>query len=165
MEPTSQKIVDVPTAKVQMEQWQQTGQQIVFTNGCFDIVHLGHVDYLEKARAKGQKLVLGLNSDLSVTRLKGSERPLVHFYARARLLAALSFVDLVVGFEEDTPLDLIKTLQPDILIKGSDYSIENIVGAKEVISWGGSVQTIDLVDGFSTSALVAKIKNLSTNHL
>lgn len=131
---------------------------MVFTNGCFDILHLGHVDYLEKARQRGDKLVLGLNTDLSVKRLKGADRPLNDEYSRGRLLAALAFVDALTYFDEDTPYELIKELKPDILVKGNDYLAENIVGADIVIANGGKVETIALVEGYSTTNIIEKIK-------
>nr|WP_169705032.1 D-glycero-beta-D-manno-heptose 1-phosphate adenylyltransferase [Runella slithyformis] len=138
--------------------WQAESKKIVFTNGCFDIVHLGHIDYLEKARALGHKLVLGLNTDASVSKLKGPLRPVVNEYARARLMAALEFVDAVILFGEPTPLELIQTICPDILVKGDDYTPQNIVGADFVIARGGEVLTIALVQGYSTSSLIEKIK-------
>jgi D-glycero-beta-D-manno-heptose 1-phosphate adenylyltransferase len=142
----------------QVEIWQSEGKKIVFTNGCFDIVHLGHIDYLEKARNLGDKLVLGLNTDASVRRLKGETRPVVNEYARSRMMSALEFVDAVVLFDEPTPLELIETVKPDILVKGDDYSLETIVGADFVISKGGEVKTIALVKGYSTSLLIEKIR-------
>ncbi|QHT68154.1 D-glycero-beta-D-manno-heptose 1-phosphate adenylyltransferase [Rhodocytophaga rosea] len=154
------KIVDWQTATQVVSQWKQQKLSIVFTNGCFDIIHIGHVDYLEKARALGDKLILGLNSDSSVRNIKGEKRPVVSEYARARVMAALSFVDAVVLFDEDTPLRLIQTIKPDILVKGDDYMLENIVGADFVIENGGSVKTVPLVKGFSTSAIIQKIKNV-----
>jgi D-glycero-beta-D-manno-heptose 1-phosphate adenylyltransferase len=138
--------------------WQKAGEKVVFTNGCFDLVHLGHVDYLEKARNLGDRLVLGLNTDSSVSRFKGPERPLQDQNSRARVLAALQFVDLVVFFNEDTPLDLISQLLPNVLVKGSDYLAENIVGADVVKKNGGVVKTIDFVSGYSTTRIVEKIK-------
>jgi D-glycero-beta-D-manno-heptose 1-phosphate adenylyltransferase len=155
---TAQKIQSIEQAQQTLEHWKKQGQQIVFTNGCFDIVHLGHIDYLEKTRNLGDRLVVGLNTDASVQRLKGTSRPVVAEYPRARLIAALEFVDLVVFFGEDTPLNLIETLKPDILTKGSDYSIQNIVGADFVLSNGGKVETLDLIAGYSTSAIIEKIK-------
>jgi len=157
---TKNKIQNRFSAKQIIQKWKDKGSEVVFTNGCFDIVHVGHVDYLEKARNLGDYLVLGLNSDDSVSRLKGKERPIVPENARARLLAALSFVDLVVFFEEDTPKELIAQLLPDILVKGKDYEINQIVGAKEVIENGGKVETIDLVEGFSTTNIIEKIKRI-----
>lgn len=154
---TDSKILSRDEAVKQVAQWQREGKQVVFTNGCFDIVHLGHIDYLEKARNLGQKMILGLNTDASVSRLKGPLRPVVNEYARARLMAALSFVDAVTLFDEPTPLELIQAVKPDILVKGDDYSLENIVGADFVIQHGGSVQTVPLVKGYSTSSLIEKI--------
>ncbi len=155
---TADKISSLESLKQKITAWKQGGDKVVFTNGCFDILHLGHIDYLEKAANKGNKLVIGLNTDASVTRLKGKERPINNEYARARMLAALSFVDAVVSFAEDTPYELIKALQPTTLVKGSDYLAENIVGADIVISNGGSVETIDLVDGYSTSNIINMLK-------
>jgi len=159
MSNTSIKIMSWEDAAQTARTWQAAGKKIVFTNGCFDIVHLGHIDYLEKARALGDKLVLGLNTDASVSKLKGPLRPVVNEYARARLMAALSFVDTVILFGEPTPLELIQTICPDILVKGDDYTVENIVGADFVVDRGGKVITIPLVKGYSTSSLIEKIKN------
>jgi rfaE bifunctional protein nucleotidyltransferase chain/domain len=155
---TSDKIQTLLQATAVIRNWQREGKKVVFTNGCFDIVHLGHIDYLEKARAKGDKLVVGVNADDSVKRLKGETRPIISEYARARMMSAFVFVDMVVIFGEDTPLCLIEALKPDILTKGSDYSVENIVGADFVIKNGGKVETIDLVEGYSTSRIIEKIK-------
>ncbi|MFN8348185.1 MAG: D-glycero-beta-D-manno-heptose 1-phosphate adenylyltransferase [Spirosomataceae bacterium] len=159
MSNTADKILSWEDAAQTARHWQAEGKKIVFTNGCFDIVHLGHIDYLEKARALGDKLVLGLNTDASVSRLKGPSRPVVNEYARARLMAALSFVDTVILFDEPTPLELIQTICPDILVKGDDYTVQNIVGADFVIERGGAVKTISLVKGYSTTSLIEKIKN------
>ncbi len=158
VEQTADKIVGLERAKELADQWHSQDEKVVFTNGCFDIVHLGHVDYLEKARSLGDRLVLGLNTDASVSRLKGPLRPVVDEKARARLMAALSFVDAVILFEEPTPLQVIEALEPDILVKGDDYSVENIVGADFVLSRGGEVKTIPLVKGYSTSSLIEKIR-------
>lgn len=158
MEESARKIVTLPEAKKQVKAWQQAGHHVVFTNGCFDLIHLGHVDYLEKARMLGDKLVLGLNTDDSVSRFKGPERPLQDEISRARVLAAMQFIDLVVFFNEDTPLSLISELLPDILVKGSDYLADNIVGADVVKKNGGVVKTIDFVPGYSTTRIVEKIK-------
>lgn len=155
---TYNKIKSLPEATTQVKAWQNAGLKVVFTNGCFDLLHLGHVDYLEKARSMGDKLVLGLNSDNSVSRFKGPERPLQDQQSRARVLAALQFVDLVVLFDEDTPFNLISQLLPNILVKGSDYLAENIVGADVVKKNGGEVKTIDFVPGYSTTRIVEKIK-------
>jgi rfaE bifunctional protein nucleotidyltransferase chain/domain len=158
MEESALKIVTLAEAKIQVKAWQNAGNRVVFTNGCFDLIHLGHVDYLEKARMLGDKLVLGLNTDDSVSRFKGPERPLQDQISRARVLAAMQFVDLVVFFNEDTPLNLISALLPDILVKGSDYLADNIVGADVVKKNGGVVKTIDFVPGYSTTRIVEKIK-------
>ncbi len=155
---TKDKILSKDNAAAVVERWKDSGEEVVFTNGCFDILHLGHVDYLEKARTFGDRLIIGLNSDDSVKRLKGEHRPVNEENARARLLASLAFVDAVVTFEEDTPLELITFLKPDVLVKGKDYEISNIVGADVVIENGGRVETIDLVDGFSTTGIIEKIK-------
>ncbi len=158
MEKTGDKIKSLPQAKDQVRGWKSQGKKIVFTNGCFDLLHLGHVDYLEKARSLGDKLILGLNSDDSVSRFKGLNRPIQDQISRSRVLAALQFVDLVVFFNEDTPLNLITEIQPDILVKGSDYLAENIVGADVVKRNGGVVKTIEFIPGYSTSKIIEKIK-------
>ncbi len=155
---TADKIVSEQQAREIVSGWKKNGKKVVFTNGCFDIVHLGHVDYLEKARNLGDKMVLGLNTDASVSRNKGPERPIVHEDSRSRVMAALEFVDLVVFFDAETPYELIKTLVPDILVKGNDYLAENIVGADVVIKNGGKVETVPLVQGYSTTNIVNKIK-------
>ena len=153
------KIVGIEEAKAIMQEWKKAGLKSVFTNGCFDILHLGHVDYLEKARNYGDKLILALNTDNSVKRQnKGPERPINNEYSRARILASLFFIDLVVYFDEDTPYDIISVLLPDILVKGDDYAVENIVGADIVIKNGGEVSTIPLVKGYSTTAIINKLK-------
>lgn len=155
---TESKILTREQAIQQAEQWRSEGQQLVFTNGCFDIVHLGHIDYLEKARQFGDRLILGLNTDTSVSCIKGPLRPVVNEYARARLMAALEFVDAVTLFGEPTPLELIQALQPDVLVKGNDYSVATIVGADFVLGRGGRVETIALVPGYSTTSLIERIK-------
>jgi len=144
---------------VKIEQWRKEGKKIVFTNGCFDIIHAGHVDYLEKAKKLGDVLVVGLNSDESVRRLKGKERPVNIQEHRKRVLEALKPVDLVVIFDEDTPERLIKEIKPDVLVKGGDWSIENIVGADFVKSYGGEVKTIDFVYDISTTKIIQKARN------
>lgn len=158
MEKSIEKIKSLSEAQKKIADWKSKGDKVVFTNGCFDIIHLGHVDYLEKARGLGDRLVLGLNTDDSVSRFKGPERPLQDQNSRARVLAAFQFIDLVVFFNEDTPLNLITELMPDILVKGSDYLAENIVGADVVNKGGGVVKTIDFVPGYSTTRIVEKIK-------
>ena len=151
------KIFSLQDLIPQVQAWKQAGKRLVFTNGCFDILHLGHVDYLEKARALGDKLIIGVNTDASVSRLKGPSRPLQDEMSRARIMASLLFTDAVVLFEEDTPYELIKSVLPDILVKGDDYAAENIVGYDLVMNNGGQVKTIELVKGYSTSNVVAKI--------
>lgn len=134
-------------------------KKIVFTNGCFDILHLGHVHYLSAAKDLGDILVIGLNSDDSVKRLKGENRPINTQYARALLLAALQFVDFVIVFDEDTPLNLIQQITPHVLVKGGDYKIEDVVGAEWVMAHGGKVEIVDFVEGYSSTNLIKK-KNM-----
>ena len=153
----TKKIVDALKVKSVIYDWKASGNKIVFTNGCFDILHYGHVSYLSAAKDLGNKLIIGLNSDASVRRLKGETRPINGQHQRAVLLAALQFVDAVVVFDEDTPEKLIKTVEPDFLVKGSDYTVENIVGANFVMSYGGKVITIPLVENFSSSSIIKKI--------
>ena len=137
--------------------WKQQNKKIVFTNGCFDLLHAGHVTYLEAAKKRGDKLILGLNTDRSVSALKGPTRPVVNENDRARVLAALESVDAVILFDEDTPLNLINTIKPNIIAKGSDYTASQVVGGKEVQSWGGEIALIDLVAGRSTTGILSKI--------
>lgn len=139
--------------------WREENQKIVFTNGCFDLLHLGHVDYLAKAKDLGDRLIIGVNTDSSVKRLKGENRPLQDENSRLHILAALHSVDAVVLFDEDTPYELIKKIQPDILVKGADYKIENIVGYDIVTSRGGSVKTIEFIEGYSTTKIEQRILN------
>lgn len=155
---TSEKIVSAPKAKETIEAWKTLGQKVVFTNGCFDILHVGHVEYLEKARKLGDKLVVALNTDQSVSAIKGPLRPIIPQDARARLMAALQFVDLVLFFDTETPKEIIEYLIPDVLVKGADYNEDNIVGSKFVKENGGEVKTIELVEGFSTTKIINKIK-------
>ncbi len=151
------KILDVSSARRRVAAWRLPGARVVFTNGCFDLIHPGHLEYLAEARALGHYLVVGLNSDASVRRLKGENRPIMDQEARALLLASLSFVDAVVLFEEDTPLQLIEALRPDVLVKGGDYSIEGIVGVREVQGWGGEIKVLPFKEGYSTSAIVERM--------
>jgi len=139
---------------------QEQGKKIVFTNGCFDILHRGHVTYLNQARDLGDLLIVGINSDESVKRLKGPERPVNMLEDRAYVLSALKSVDYVIPFEEDTPLNLINLIMPDILVKGGDYTIDRIIGAQEVLAHGGRVEIIPFVPGKSTSAIIDTIKTL-----
>lgn len=139
--------------------WSFQEQQIVFTNGCFDLLHQGHVDYLAKAADLGDKLIIGLNSDSSTKALKGEGRPINDQDSRALLLAAMSFVSAVVIFDESTPIKLIELIKPDILVKGADYTIDKIVGAEFVLSNGGSVETIEYIPGYSTTLIESRIKS------
>ncbi|MFC1554048.1 D-glycero-beta-D-manno-heptose 1-phosphate adenylyltransferase [candidate division KSB1 bacterium] len=136
------------------------GRKVVFTNGCFDILHRGHIDYLFEASKLGDVLIVGINTDESVRRIKDTGRPIVSEEDRAFIIAALRFVDAVCLFEEDTPLELIRSLMPDVLVKGSDYEIDDIVGSKEVLNNGGDVKTITLVSGRSTTNIINRIKGL-----
>ena len=158
MEKAADKIKDLATAKDLVMQWKREGKKVVFTNGCFDILHLGHVDYLEHACDLGDRLVLGLNTDDSIGRFKGPNRPIQDQISRAHVLASLQSIDLVVFFNEDTPQRLISELLPDVLVKGSDYLAENIVGADVVKKNGGVVKTIEFVPGYSTTRIIEKIK-------
>lgn len=144
----------------QIARWKNSREKIVFTNGCFDLVHRGHIESLAISAGKGSKLIIGLNTDSSVTLLKGAGRPLIDQESRAFMLAALTFVDAVVLFEEETPYGLIKNILPDVLVKGNDYKIEEIAGHDVVLANGGEVQAIDLLPGYSTSSLISKIKLL-----
>lgn len=150
--------MNLPAAKEQVDRWKKQGKRVVFTNGCFDLLHLGHVDYLEKAKGLGDVLVVGLNSDDSVSRFKGPQRPIQDQTSRSRVMASMQAVDLVVFFSEDTPFELISALLPQVLVKGSDYLAENIVGADVVKNAGGVVKTIDFVPGYSTTRIVDKIR-------
>jgi len=146
-----------PEAAARIARWREAGDTIVFTNGVFDLLHRGHVEYLEEARALGDRLVVGVNSDASVRRLKGPTRPIVPGVERAELLEALACVDLAALFEDDTPLALIEAVAPDVLVKGGDWAVENIVGREFVEARGGRVLNIRLREGLSTTALVERI--------
>jgi rfaE bifunctional protein nucleotidyltransferase chain/domain len=152
------KILTNDTLDALISAWKTAGERIVFTNGCFDIIHQGHIDYLSKAADKGTKLIIGVNTDQSVSRLKGPSRPIQDEYSRLMILAAMEFVDAVILFDEETPLNLINRVIPDVLVKGSDYKAEDIVGYDTVMQNGGSVETIDFLPGFSTSAIEQRIK-------
>ncbi len=151
------KILDLSSYRILLKDLKKLGHKIVFTNGCFDILHLGHITYLEEAKAKGDILVVGLNSDDSVKRLKGPERPIKDEKSRASILAALSSVDVVIIFEDDTPISLIKAVQPDILVKGGDYKKQQIVGADFVECTGGQVVIIPFLEGHSSTDLINKL--------
>jgi D-beta-D-heptose 7-phosphate kinase/D-beta-D-heptose 1-phosphate adenosyltransferase len=152
------KVVDLEQAAARVAHLRSLGRRVVFTNGCFDLLHAGHVHLLERARALGDVLIVALNSDASVRRLKGEGRPVVRASDRVRVLAALASVSLVLQFEEDTPLEVIRLLRPDVLVKGGDYRHEAIVGADLVLSWGGEVATIPLVEGRSTTGLLSGLR-------
>lgn len=139
--------------------WKSKGLKIVFTNGCFDIIHAGHIRYLSEAKKTGDILVIGLNSDSSVKRLKGDNRPVNEQYARAEVLAYMGDVDMVVIFDEDTPYELIKLIVPDALVKGGDWSADNIIGSDIVLKNKGVVKSLSYIEGFSTSKVIEKIKN------
>lgn len=139
--------------------WREKGLELVFTNGCFDIMHYGHLHYLADARACADRLIVGLNSAASVSRLKGEHRPINDELTRLYMLASLSFVDMVVIFEDDTPLRLIELLRPDVLVKGGDWQPTQIVGADAVLSWGGAVKSLPFVSGYSTTNIEQKILN------
>lgn len=151
-----EKVLDLKQLKVRVAAWRGSAEKIVFTNGCFDLLHIGHVTLLEEARQAGDRLVVAINSDDSVKKLKGPNRPVVGENERARILAAMSAVDAVVIFDEPTPLETIEALRPDVIVKGGDYDESTVVGAKEVRSWGGRVKIVPTVAGFSTSNLIAK---------
>ena len=154
------KIFRPDQLQTRLNMWRLLGKKIVFTNGCFDILHLGHIDYLAKAADLGDKLIIGLNSDESTRGIKGPSRPITDENSRSLILASLSFVDAVVLFDEETPLELIKIVSPDTLVKGADYSIEQIVGSDFVVRNGGKVQTLHYLPGYSTTLIEQKIKAL-----
>ena len=146
------------SAFIQVHAWQQQGMDVVFTNGCFDLLHKGHILYLEEASRQGDKLIVAINADKSVSKLKGKHRPIKDEDNRSLIMSALSFVDLVVIFHEETPLELIEMIKPDILVKGGDWSPDQIVGSDYVTNNGGSVLSLQFVEGYSTTALENKIK-------
>ena len=156
----NQKIFSLEALKLQLNIWRFKGKKVVFTNGCFDLLHLGHIDYLSKAADLGDILIIGLNTDQSVSKIKGPNRPITDQKSRAGILASLFFVDAIVAFDDETPLSLIELVQPDVLVKGSDYKAEEIVGYEVVKSKGGQIETIDFLPGYSTSIIENKIKGL-----
>ena len=156
------RLTDWEEARRQIQAWHNNGKRIVFTNGCFDLLHPGHIDYLDKAKQLGDVLIVGLNDDASIRRLKGAKRPINPLPDRACMLAALKSVDLVVPFSEDTPLNLIKTLLPDVLVKGGDYQPDEIVGASEVRTNGGQVIVMPFLEGHSSTSLINRICALHT---
>ncbi|MFN2457222.1 MAG: D-glycero-beta-D-manno-heptose 1-phosphate adenylyltransferase [Chitinophagaceae bacterium] len=152
------KIVTLPELNKRMAQWRLLGKTIVFTNGCFDVLHLGHISTLMEAAKHAHILIVGLNSDASVKKLKGDDRPVNDEQTRALLLASLAMVDGVVIFTEETPRELIMAIQPDLLVKGGDYKVEEIAGAKEVIESGGKVVLTPIAEGVSSTSLIEKLK-------
>lgn len=153
---TEQKVVALDRLLDQIADWRRNGQVVVFTNGCFDLLHVGHIELLEQCGKLGDKVIVAVNSDVSVRNLKGPSRPLVGERDRARVLAALAVTDAVVIFDETTPLDLILRIRPDVLVKGGDYSEDTIVGAKEVKAWAGRVEIVPIVLGFSTTGILSR---------
>lgn len=153
----SKKVLSTAQLKPLLEQWRFFGKKVVFTNGCFDLLHLGHLDYLSKAADLGDVLIIGVNTDASVSRIKGPSRPVNNQISRTMLLAGLGFVDAVVLFDEPTPKEIIDFVQPDVLVKGDDYKAEDIVGYHTVMAKGGQVVTIPLVEGYSTTNLICRI--------
>lgn len=154
----SDKVCYLDFLRRRVETWRSRDETIVFTNGCFDLLHVGHITFLEAAKALGTRLIIGLNTDRSVRMLKGEQRPVIGEADRARMLAGLSAVDAVILFDEETPLDLISEIRPDILVKGNDYREEDVVGSREVKSWGGRVELIDVVKGRSTTGILERVK-------
>tara|TARA_B100000768_G_scaffold110134_1_gene102105 strand:- start:995 stop:1489 length:495 start_codon:yes stop_codon:yes gene_type:complete len=153
------KIFSIKDLKTKLSIWRENGEKIIFTNGCFDIIHKGHIQVLANTADLGDRLIIGLNSDISVQKLKGLNRPIVEEDARAFLLASINFVDAVVLFSEETPINLITTLKPNVLAKGGDYAISSVVGYKEVKEYNGEVIIMPFVDGFSSTSIIEKIKN------
>jgi|TARA_B110000459_G_scaffold56924_1_gene63936 rfaE bifunctional protein nucleotidyltransferase chain/domain len=152
------KIYNLDSLNSQVKIWKMADNKVVFTNGCFDVVHRGHIEVLARTADLGDKLIIGLNSDKSIQKLKGESRPIINEQSRAILLAALSFVDAIILFSEDTPLKLISGLLPDVLAKGGDYKIETIVGHEIVQQNGGKVKLVPFLDGFSSTTIIDKIK-------
>jgi rfaE bifunctional protein nucleotidyltransferase chain/domain len=152
------KIIDINNIEPFLTYWKLKNRKLVFTNGCFDIIHRGHVEYLAQAADCGNELIVGINTDNSVRKLKGETRPVQDEIARAMMMASLQFVSAVILFDEDTPYKLIKKIQPDVLIKGSDYDITDIIGYDIVKAKGGEVKTIDFIEGYSTTSIIEKLK-------
>ena len=150
------KIFDLPSLQRRVNQWRHLGKTIAFTNGCFDILHEGHIYSLSEAAKEADILIVGVNSDASVKKLKGESRPINNEQSRSKILASLLIVDAVIIFTEDTPLELIKTILPDVLVKGGDYKVEEIAGSKEVIANGGRVVINPILEGFSTTAILRR---------
>ena len=153
------KIFNLSDLKNQSGNWKKNKQKVVFTNGCFDVLHKGHIHLLSKAADLGDKVIVGINSDSSIKKIKGNSRPIMDEYSRSILISSFFFIDAIIIFSEETPINLINTLKPDILAKGGDYKIENIVGSNEVIKNGGQVFLVPFLSGFSSSNIINKIKN------
>lgn len=158
LEVLNNKFFNLKSLAKQLQVWRAKDKKIVFTNGCFDLLHRGHIDYLSKAADKGDILIIGLNSDSSIKKIKERGRPITDEKSRSHILASLFFVDAVILFDEDTPYDLIKSILPDILVKGSDYKADEIVGNEILMASGGSIETIDFLAGYSTTQIINKIK-------
>ena len=153
------KIFDLQLLMKKIEKWRSENKKIVFTNGCFDLIHLGHIEILARSSDFGDKLIIGVNSDLSIKKLKGENRPIIEESSRIRQLSALEFVDAVVLFDEETPIKLIETIKPDVITKGGDYTAKNVVGNEIVSQKNGDVVIIPLTQGYSTTSILNKIKN------
>lgn len=154
-----EKICDLETVSPKAKEWQTNGNKVVFTNGCFDLLHLGHITYLAEAASLGNKLIVAINSDASVKRLKGTNRPINNEVSRGVMLSCFFFIDAIVVFDEDTPLETINSIMPDILVKGGDYTIPEIVGATEVMANGGKVEVLQFVPGYSSTNIINRIRN------
>ncbi len=154
-------LTDKTLAKQEVDMWKQLGDKVVFTNGCFDVFHAGHAQYLAEAKELGDRLIVGLNSDSSVKKLKGNGRPIQSLEDRAAVLHALRSVDMVICFSEDTPMELITTLIPDVIVKGGDYNIEDMIGKDFIEEAGGEVKILSFKKGISTSNIIARIQKLS----
>ncbi len=153
------KIFDLELLMKKIEKWRSENKKIVFTNGCFDLIHLGHIEILARSSDFGDKLIIGVNSDLSIKKLKGENRPIIQQSSRVRQLSALEFVDAVILFDEETPIKLIETIKPDVITKGGDYTAKNVVGNEVVSQKNGEVVIIPLTQGYSTTSILNKIKN------
>lgn len=154
-----QKVYDLAEVSAKAKEWQAKGHKVVFTNGCFDLLHLGHITYLAEAASLGGKLIVAINTDASVKRLKGNNRPINNEASRAIMLACFFFIDAIVMFDEDTPLEAIESIMPDILVKGGDYTIPEIVGASTVMDNGGEVKVLEFVPGYSSTNIINRIRN------
>jgi len=154
------KILNEKTLNSYLKLWDSQDKKIVFTNGCFDLLHLGHVDYLSKSKQLGDILFVGVNTDSSVKRIKGKKRPINDEISRSMILSSLMFVDAVMLFNEETPYELIKKIKPDILVKGGDYNLNEMIGSDIVLSKGGKIEIIDFLEGYSTTKIIDKINSL-----